>query len=60
MIIVDDTIYADGDKHFVRKSDGKEFGKTIVLGYTYYINDEKLSEPHLEEPSDFEEVEDAG
>lgn len=58
MTIDGDIIRADDDKHFVRKSDGKVFGQTIVLGYTYYLNGEKLKTPILETPSDFYEVED--
>ena len=51
-------IIADEGKVFQRKSDGFIFGKEIYLGYTYYINGEKLSEPKLEVIEDFEEVED--
>ena len=58
MIISGDTIHAEDDMHLVRRADGKNFGKIIVLGYTYYLNGEKLSEPLLETPSDFDEVED--
>lgn len=57
-IISEDTIRADDGKHFVRKSDNTEFGKTIVLGYAYYINGTKLETPILETPSDFDEVDD--
>ena len=60
MIVVDDTIYADEGKHFVRKSDGEIFGKTIILGYAYYINGVKLETPVLETPNDFNEVYDEG
>ncbi len=58
MLVSEDMIYADEGKHFVRKSDGMLFGKTIILGYAYYINGEKLEEPRLETPEDFEEVDD--
>ena len=58
MTIDGDVIRADDGYHFVRKSDGKVFGQTIALGYTYYINGEKLETPILETPSDFYEVED--
>lgn len=49
-------IIAEEGKVFKRKSDGLIFGEEIFLGYTYYINGEKLDEPHLEVPEDFEEV----
>ena len=60
MTINEDTIRAEEGMHFVRKSDGMNFGKTIILGYAYYLNGEKLAEPIIEKPSDFEEVEDEG
>ena len=49
---------ADEGKVFKRISDGFIFGNEIYLGYTYYLNDEKLSKPKLEVIEDFEEVED--
>lgn len=49
-------IIAEEGKVFKRKSDGLIFGDEILLGYTYYINGEKLDEPHLEVPEDFEEI----
>lgn len=49
---------ADEGKVFKRISDGFIFGNEIYLGYTYYINGEKLPEPKLEVIEDFEEVED--
>lgn len=51
-------IIADEGKVFKRISDGFIFGNEIYLGYTYYINGEKLTEPKLEVIEDFEEVED--
>ena len=48
----------DEGKTFKRISDGFIFGNEIYLGYTYYLNGEKLSEPKLEVIEDFEEVED--
>ena len=51
-------IIADKGKVFQRKSDGFIYGKEIYLGYTYYLNGEKLTEPKLEVIEDFEEVED--
>ena len=49
---------ADEGKVFKRISDGFIFGNEIYLGYTYYLNGEKLTEPKLEVIEDFEEVED--
>ena len=51
-------IIADEGKVFKRISDGFIFGNEIYLGYTYYLNGEKLTEPKLEVIEDFEEVED--
>ena len=50
--------FADDGKVFKRISDGFIFGNEIYLGYTYYLNGEKLTEPKLEVIEDFEEVED--
>ena len=49
---------ADKGKVFKRISDGFIFGNEIYLGYTYYLNGQKLTEPKLEVIEDFEEVED--
>lgn len=49
---------ADEGKVFKRISDGFIYGNEMYLGYTYYINGEKLPEPKLEVIEDFEEVED--
>ena len=49
---------ADDGKVFKRISDGFIFGNEIYLGYTYYLNGEKLQEPKLEVIEDFEEIED--
>ena len=51
-------IIADKGKVFQRISDGFIFGNEIYLGYTYYLNGQKLSEPKLEVIEDFEEIED--
>lgn len=32
------------------------YGNEVVLGYSYYKNGEKLTEPHLDSVEDFEEV----
>jgi hypothetical protein len=34
------------------------YGSDIYLGYSYYIGGELLSEPHLDVPEDFEEIDD--
>lgn len=39
-----------------RISDGFSYGNEAYLGYTYYLNGEKLDEPLLELPEHFEEV----
>ena len=49
---------ADEGKVFKRISDGFIFGNEIYLGYTYYLNGEKLQDPKLEVIEDFEEIED--
>lgn len=50
-------IIAEKGKAFQRISDGMIFGTEIHLGYTYYINGEKLAEPLLELPEHFIEIE---
>ena len=49
-------IKASEGKVFRRISDGFIFGKEIHLGYTHYLNGEKLEEPLLELPEHFEEI----
>ena len=49
-------IKASEGKVFRRISDGFVFGNEINLGYTYYLNGEKLDEPLLELPEHFEEI----
>ena len=51
-------IIADEGKVFKRISDGFIYGNEIYLGFTYYLNGQKLTEPKLEVIEDFEEVED--
>lgn len=58
MIINDNHIIADAGKIFRRIADGFVYGNEIYLGYTYYIGNEKLEQPHLEVPEDFEEIDD--
>lgn len=49
-------IKANEGKVFRRIADGQIYGKEISLGYSYYINGVKLSEPHLDVPEDFEQI----
>ena len=49
-------IIANEGKVFRRISDGFIFGKEINLGYTHYIGGKKLTEPLLELPEHFEEI----
>lgn len=58
MIIDNDTITAENDMVLQRISDDFIYGKSIKLGYTYYIGGVKLDEPKLEVPTDFREIED--
>lgn len=51
-------IIAEDGKILKRKSDGLEAGKELYLGYTYYINGEKLAIPYKEKQDDYEEVDD--
>lgn len=51
-------IIAEEGKVFQRISDGIMFGSEIHLGYTYYINGEKLAEPILELSEHFTEIDD--
>ena len=50
------TIKASEGKVFRRISDGVVFGNEITLGYTYYLNGEKLAEPLWELPEHFAEI----
>ena len=50
------TIIADEGKVLRRKSDGFNAGERITLGYNYYEAGVALSNPKLETPSDYEEV----
>lgn len=49
-------IIADDGKVLIRKSDDLIYGKEIYLGYTWYIGNVKLTEPHLETVEDFDEI----
>lgn len=53
MIIDGNKITADEGKLLLRKADNLLFGKELVLGYTHYINGERIDPPHLEVPEDY-------
>lgn len=50
------TIKADEGKVLVRKSDGWVAGEQITLGYNYYEAGVALSNPKLEQPEDYMEI----
>lgn len=50
------TIHADEGKLLVRKSDGYIVGESVTLGYNYYEAGVALSNPILEKPDDYEEI----
>ena len=50
------TIHADEGKLLVRKSDGHIAGESVTLGYNYYEAGVALSNPRLETPDDYEEI----
>ena len=41
---------------FRRKGTNEIYGEEIWLGYSYYRDGQKLEEPHLDVPEDFEEI----
>lgn len=49
-------IIADEGKILKRKSDGHFYGTEVTLGYNYYEAGVALSQPKLETPDDYEEV----
>lgn len=49
-------IVAEEGKILKRKNDGHYYGTEVTLGYNYYEAGVALSEPKLETPEDFEEV----
>jgi hypothetical protein len=49
-------IIADEGKVFRRIADGQIYGKEISLGYSYYMGGVRLTEPHLDVPEDFEQI----
>lgn len=50
------TIKADEGKLLVRKSDGWVAGEQVTLGYNYYEAGVALSNPRLEKPDDYMEI----
>lgn len=56
-IITTTVLKAEEGKVLRRKADGWIAGNELYLGYTYYLNGERLDEPILEKPEDYEEVE---
>lgn len=50
------TIKADEGKLLVRKSDGWVAGEQVTLGYNYYEAGVALSNPRLEQPDDYMEI----
>lgn len=50
------TLKASEGKVLRRIEDKNIYGESIALGYSYYIGGKKLDKPHLDVPSDFEEV----
>lgn len=51
-------ITAENGKVFRRKNTEDVLGEEIWLGKSYYINGEKLTEPHIDVSEDFEEIDD--
>lgn len=49
-------ISANRGKVFRRKSDKMVFGNQLNLGYTHYLNEQKLDVPLLELPEHYEEI----
>ena len=47
---------ADEGKTLRRIESGEDYGNEIWLGYSHYIGGVKQEPPHLDVPSDFEEV----
>jgi hypothetical protein len=49
-------LIADDGKVFRRIESGEIMGRDIYLGYSHYIGDKLLEEPHKDVPEDFEEI----
>ena len=58
MTIEGNHIIADEGKVFRRIGTNELFGADIYLGYSHYINGIKQDFPHLDNPKDFEEIDD--
>jgi len=56
MKIEGNKITAKEGKVFRRIGTEEIFGSEIFLGYSHYINGVKLEKPHLDTPTDFEEI----
>ena len=54
--ITSTVLIADEGKVLRRKSSGAIYGRKLHLGYNYFDTGIGLSEPHLDTPDDFEEV----
>ena len=54
---MNNTYYAKDGFVFRRISDGMIYGNEITLGYTYFLNGEKLTTPHEDTLDDFEQIE---
>lgn len=54
--ITSTVLIADEGKVIRRKSSGAIYGRKLHLGYNYFDTGIGLSEPHLDTPDDFEEV----
>lgn len=53
---VNNTYYAEEGKEFRRITDGVIYGSEITLGYTCFINGQRLETPHLDTIEDFEQI----
>ena len=47
---------ADEGKVLKRVDEDNSYTSSVILGYVYYKNGEKLAEPYFEKPEDYEEV----
>lgn len=56
MIIEGNKIYSDSGKYLFRKQDDFFAGTERSIGYTYYLDNERIDPPHLEIPEDYYEM----
>lgn len=56
MKLENNVIFAAPGKAIRRKSDGFIFGDKVSLGYTFFVNGQKLPTPRKEVMADFEEI----